>query len=113
MTETKYLGETIVSINETPFANFKPQDWVVYFIERYGQYDGGHHKQWVMDQVVRILKGTIIEVKLAKWNDGTVEYRVSTGEPSQEYKDWVQEMLGDYNEEEEEYEYYYDEGIAP
>ncbi len=26
-------------------------------IERYGYIDGGHHKQWVIDQVVRCLVG--------------------------------------------------------
>jgi hypothetical protein len=26
-------------------------------IKRYGSIDGGHHKQWVLDQVVRILTG--------------------------------------------------------
>ena len=27
-------------------------------IEHYGGIDGGHHKQWVIDQVVRILLGS-------------------------------------------------------
>ena len=27
-------------------------------IERYGSIDGGHHKQWVIDQVSRILLGS-------------------------------------------------------
>lgn len=27
------------------------------FIQRYGGTDGGHHKQWVLDQVVRLLLG--------------------------------------------------------
>lgn len=32
-------------------------------IERYGGIDGAHHKQWVLDQVVRILTGEEYE----KW----------------------------------------------
>ena len=27
-------------------------------VKNYGGYDGGHHKQWVLDQVVRALTGT-------------------------------------------------------
>ena len=49
----------------------------------------------------------------ARWDNGTTELRVSTGEPSQAYLDWVLEMKGEYNEEDEEYTYEYDEGIAP
>lgn len=108
----RYLGQSIVNIEDTEFKDFKPSDWALYYIECYGQIDGGHHKQWVMDQVVRILKGTPIEIKLAKWDDGTEEYRVNLLEPSKEYLDWVEEMLGeDYGEGEREYDY--DEGIAP
>ena len=51
----------------------------------YGGIDGGHHKQWVLDQVVRILLGD-------------------------KYTDWVTEYskddLGDFV-------YEWDEGIAP
>jgi hypothetical protein len=40
----KYLGEKTFPIEETPYKNYKEKDWALYFIERYGQYDGGHHK---------------------------------------------------------------------
>jgi hypothetical protein len=54
-------------------------------IERYGGIDGAHHKQWVLDQVVRILTG-------------------------RKYKAWVKEMkAGDDGPE----TYSWDEGIAP
>jgi len=54
-------------------------------INRYGGIDGGHHKQWVLDQVVRALAG-----------------------PG--YEDWVKEHC-DGKDGPETYEW--DEGIAP
>ena len=108
-----YLGETPVDVKTHPkFKNYTPADWAMYFIGRYGQIDGSHHKQWVLDQAARILKGTPVEVVLARWSNGLEEYRVWTAdEPSEEYKNWVEEMKGDIVDG--EYEYGYDEGIAP
>ena len=54
-------------------------------IERYGGIDGGHHKQWVLDQVARALL-----------DDG--------------YEDWVAEMK---DGEDGSDTYDWDEGIAP
>lgn len=110
---TQYLGEEIVDIVGTDFENHTPKDWAMYWIESYGQIDGGYHKAWVLDQVARILKGTPIIVKLAKWKDGQKEYRVSLDNPSQDYIVWVNEMLGEHDKENDEYEYEYDTGIAP
>jgi len=53
-------------------------------------------------------------IKEAKWEGGHSEYRISTQEPpSEEYQEWAESMLGEYDEENEEYEYSYDEGCAP
>lgn len=109
-----YLGETPIEISETEYKDYAPQDWAMVYISRYGGFDGAHHKDWVLDQVARILHGTPINIKLAKWENGNSELRFNTVEPpSQAYLDWVQSMLGDYDEENDEYEYGYDEGIAP
>jgi len=112
-----YIGEFDVKIEETEFKDYTPKDWAMYFISRYGQIDGDHHKAWVLDQVARILNGTPVVVKEAHWvNEGNShkEYRVWTAEePSPEYKAWVTEMLGKYDAENDEYEYAYEEGIAP
>lgn len=108
-----YLGETeIKSLVGTPYEGCGPTEWAMKFIEAYGQIDGSHHKQWVLDQVARILKGTPIDLVLAKWDNGQQEYRFSTGEPSQAYLDWVKEMLGEVDEDGQS-EYGYDEGCAP
>ena len=103
-----YLGEFKVEIEESPFAEYKPEDWAMYFISIYSQIDGAHHKQWVLDQVARILKETPVIVTEARWEDGEPEYRVSLGEPSPQYLEWVKFMKGH-----EGLEYDYDEGIAP
>jgi len=105
-----YMGETSVNQEDTPYKDYTPFDWGMYFIERYGHIDGDHHKMWVMDQVARLHKGTQVQIKLAQWTCGTKEYRVTLGEPTQQYLDWVEEMKC---MEDGEYQYDYDEGIAP
>lgn len=107
---TTYLGETPVVLNQTPFATYNATDWSLYFMFRYGQIDGAHHKSWVLDQVARILHGTPVKVVEASWSNGEREYRVSLGEPSQAYLAWVEQYKRD---EESGEEYNYDEGIAP
>ena len=82
----------------------------MYYIESYGQIDGDHHKLWVLDQIVRIMKGCEIVLKIAKWGDGQTELRIDTGKESKKYLEWVKEMK---NGEDGEDTYGYDEGIAP
>lgn len=110
----EYLGETEVAAADTPYENFTPIDWALEYIGCYGQIDGGHHKTWVLDQAARILKGTPVLIRLAKWADGHEEYRYNLQKPpSQEYLDWVEEQKGEYDTETDTYEYHYDEGCAP
>ena len=49
---------------------------------RYGQIDGGHHKMWVIDQMVRILTGdeyeTIVK-ESCNGEDGPHTYEWDTG----------------------------------
>ena len=104
-----YQGEFAVNILETPFADYKKEDWAMYYIGGYGQIDGAHHKQWVLDQVARILKGTKVIIKEARWDNGFKDYRTTLEDPSEEYKKWVEEMKrGEYDDE-----YDYEEGVAP
>jgi hypothetical protein len=110
-----YLGEFDVDLSQSPFKDYTPADWAMYFVGSYGQIDGDHHKAWVLDQVARILKGTPVIVKQARWDRGggdtEEDFRVQTGEPSKAYLDWVEEMLGDEVDGEREYDY--ETGIAP
>jgi len=105
-----YLGETIVDIQSTKFKDYTPSDWVMYYVESYGQIDGDHHKLWVLDQIARILKGTSIIIKEAKWDNGMTEYRITFDKKSKEYKKWVKEMC---DGDDGKHTYSYDKGVAP
>lgn len=111
----KYLGNNVVDPTTIDrFKYFTKSDWAMLFIERYGQIDGDHHKNWVIDQVARILRGTPVIVSLHQWDDGIEEYSVITSEDvSEEYLSWRKAQQGEYDEESGQYEYGYDEGIAP
>jgi len=104
-----YLGETVVNIEDSPYHEYTKEQWVKEYIERYCQFDGEHHKQWVLDQIARIIHDTPIIIKLRKWTNEE-EYSFETGTPSKEYLDWVEKMKGC---DEDGYIYGYDEGIAP
>lgn len=69
-------------------------------IAAYGGFDGAHHKQWVLDQVMRVLLGTQID-----------EESLCTGEPSPEYLAWAERQRWPDGRDGEEYDW--DEGIAP
>ena len=105
-----YLGETVVDVTDTPFKDYTPGDWALYFIDQYGGIDGEHHKLWVMDQAARVLNGAQPIIKLARWDDGHEEYRITLGEPTDQYHAWVAD-LKDGEDGPDTYEY--DTGIAP
>jgi hypothetical protein len=108
MSRSTYLGEELVDVGTDPkFDGWTQVDWAMLFIDKFGQFEGGHHRTWTLDMVARILKGTKVIVKLAKWSCGTSDYRYSvTDPPSAEYIAWREYMKGDEN-------YGYDEGSAP
>ena len=85
-----YLGETIVDIKDTPYAEYTTKDWALYFISSYGQIDGDHHKAWVLDRVARCLNNAPIEIREAKWGNGYSEYRINVSS-SKDYEAWVKE----------------------
>ena len=99
-----YLGES------EPVRIITGAEAAMVYIARYGGIDGGHHKQWVLDQVARILMGTPVIVTMARWEGGHEEERYRTGEPSPAYKAWVTDMKAGEDGPET---YGYDEGIAP
>lgn len=104
-----YLGEKIINIEESEYALYTPQDWIMLWIERYGSIGGDHHKAWLLDQIARILRGTKVIIKIAEWNNHT-ETRFDLDDPPQEYWDWIKEMK--FGEDGED-TYNYDFGIAP
>ena len=108
--ENRYLGEFPVDVSTHPeYSKYTSADWAMVFIGKYGGFDGDHHKQWVIDQVARILKGTPIIVVQARWEDHEPEDRFMVVDPpSEEYKAWVVRMTTGENEG-----YGWDEGVAP
>ena len=104
----EYLGEIILDIQKTKYATYTEQDWVMLWIEMYKYIDGSHHKGWLIDQIARILKGTKIIVKVAKWKSGFEEERFKLDTPSEEYTKWVDYMC---NGEDGPNTYSYDVGI--
>jgi len=105
-----YLGETVVDQKDTEYKDFDKGDWAMYFLETWGSIDGAHHKDWVLDQIARAMKGTPIIIKEAKWSSGLKEYRINTGEPTQQYHDWVAEIC---KGEDGGMTYDYEEGSPP
>jgi len=79
-------------------------------VAEYGTTDGGHHKMWVIDQMVRILTNCPTITKTATGANGK-EYTYEALGESEEYKKWVDV----FQEEDEDGEiiYEWDTGIAP
>lgn len=101
-----YLGEfPVLDLRGTPYENYGPTQFALDYIARYGGIDGDHHKAWVLDQVARILNGAPVFVMVARWDDGTEEFRTRVG-TSPAYETYVRDICGDG-------EYEYDAGIAP
>jgi len=105
-----YLGESKVDISTTKYKDNTPNDWAMLYIEMYSGIDGSHHKDWIIDQIARILKGTEVVLKIAKWENGQEEERFYLADPMPNYWKWVAEMKDGENGPET---YSYDFGIAP
>jgi len=105
-----YLGEIVLNIENTPFKNYTPSDWVIYFIVQYGGCDGEHHKIWLIDQIARILKDTKPIIKLARWENGHSEYRIDLNEPTKKYRKWVKSLKSNEYDSDN---YIHSEGIPP
>lgn len=101
----EYLGEEDV----TSEYNFSKEELVRKFLERFKGIDGGHHKEWLLDQIARIINGSSVAIKKAKWEDGHTELRFRVGE-SEQYRDWVKKMKAG---EDGPDTYFYEEGVAP
>lgn len=115
-----YLGEFDIDIRDTPYKDFTPKDWCLTYIRNYGDIDGAHHKDWVLDQVVRILTGTEVIITEVRWktDDGYVsELRFNLeDEPTDEYHQFVKDYeFGKNGSKTYKYDVglEYDAGIAP
>ena len=43
---------------------------ILEMIEQWGGFDGGHHKQWLLNNIVREITGDEYEQWVAEWEDG-------------------------------------------
>lgn len=75
----------------------------------YATIDGGHHKMWVIDQMIRALTGCPIVNKTAKDCNG-VEYSYEALGESEAYKEFVKQHEAG---EDGPQTYCWDIGIAP
>jgi hypothetical protein len=57
---------------------------------KYGPIDGAHHKDYCIDQMVRVLTGCPVEIAKARDVNG-LEYEYTRLGESDEYKKWVKE----------------------
>ena len=78
------------------------EERIISLISSYGYIDGAHHKQWVLDQTIRIAMGCPVENKTLKHPDGDYSY-LGMGK-NKRYTDWASGSA-DVSP--------WDEGIAP
>lgn len=76
---------------------------------RYGGIDGGHHKMWVIDQMVRVLTGCP-EIELTGMNVSGDIYKYTALGKSDEYLEWIEGYRGGEDGPEA---YLWDIGVAP
>jgi hypothetical protein len=84
-----YLGQERIDIRETN------NELVLRYLNAYSHIDGAHHKQWLLDQIARIIMGTPVIFSMAKWDNGKEEIRFSTSYPSTNYLDWIGEDINE------------------
>ena len=87
--KNKYLGAIRVVCKKSQ------SEYAIEFLSMYSGIDGDHHKQWLIDQVARILMGTFVKVVEASWDNGKKELRYSTGDPSKKYLEWIGNDIDD------------------
>lgn len=62
--------DLICAVTEQIEAILKPQVEALDIILRFGGADGAHHKQWVLDEVVKALAGDNYDQWVASYNNG-------------------------------------------
>ena len=85
-----------------------PSQRALAIADAYGSVDGGHHKMWVIDQMVRALTSCPIVVKMATYDGKPYSYE-DQGE-SAEYLAWVIAFCAG---EDGPQTYAWDVGVAP
>jgi hypothetical protein len=63
-------AEYVADLDRIPAGEDPRVAAVLELVADYAGIDGAHHKQWVLDQVVRILTGPGYDAWIAQWADG-------------------------------------------
>jgi hypothetical protein len=110
-----YLGTVVIDKASHPeFKELTASDFALMFITMYGGFTSSYHKDWVLDQVARILNGVEVIIEEASWDNGQTEFRYSTSDIlTDDYNAFVANCRGAWDEENEEWEYSYEEGSPP
>ena len=108
---TTYLGETPIDIALTEYSDYTPKDWAMLYILKYGAIDGAHHKDWLLDQIARVLNGAVPGLLLRKWSDGQEELQLNELGSTPEYEAFVLQCQDPDEDGITQYEY--NPGIAP
>jgi hypothetical protein len=110
-----YLGTVVINKATHPdFKELTASDFALMFITMYGGFLGASQKDWVLDQVARILNGVEVIIEEASWDNGQTEFRYTTSDVlTDDYNAFVANCRGEWSEEHQEWEYSYEFGIAP
>jgi len=71
-----FLGDTVVEARDTVYWGYGPAEWALCFLGKYQHIEGEHHKDWLIDQVTRVLIGERVIITEARWSNGIKEYRL-------------------------------------
>lgn len=81
-------------------------------IAKTGAYDGAHHKQWVIDQMIRALTGCPVVSKTKKDWQGA-EYTYTGFGESEAYLQWCRDFQGTEMDGDEPMYGAWETGVAP
>jgi hypothetical protein len=85
------IKEVELDITKTLYSQYEKHDWAMLWIELHNGFNDEDQKDWLLDQIARILLGNKIIVKEVLWENGCSELRFQLAEPSPDYINWVEE----------------------
>ena len=63
------MASPYVELSKAYVEQERQVDKAVTLIFRYGMIDGAHHKQWVLDQVLRLLRSDRYDLEIEDYDD--------------------------------------------
>jgi len=85
-----YLGADDIS---DEYIQSKSKDEIILdYITMYRGIDAAHHKDWLLDQITRIVHDGVPDTKRATWENGHTELRLSFVSGSNKYWEWRSDL---------------------